>query len=102
MRKTRRRNGRHQFAKWATQSSDRTTQQRGQLRPSLVMRFTLWVPMAIQYVVCAGPTPAGSWITDPAVGGGRLVGEACHFVDLCSFLVGGNPIGIDVAMHVLR
>ncbi len=48
-------------------------------------------PMAIQYVVSAGPTPRGSWITDPKVGGGRLVGEACHFVDLCSDLVGEMP-----------
>ncbi|MCR9095929.1 MAG: bi-domain-containing oxidoreductase [bacterium] len=52
-------------------------------------------PMAIQYVVSAGPTPSGTWITDPAVGGGRLVGEACHFVDLCSYLVGSDPVGVE-------
>jgi predicted dehydrogenase len=48
-------------------------------------------PMAIQYTVAAGPTPSGTWITDPLVGGGRIVGEACHMVDLCSFLVGAPP-----------
>jgi len=48
-------------------------------------------PMAIQYVVAAGPTPGGTWLTDPRVGGGRIIGEACHFVDLCTFLVGQNP-----------
>jgi predicted dehydrogenase/threonine dehydrogenase-like Zn-dependent dehydrogenase len=52
-------------------------------------------PMAIQYAVAAGPTPRGTWIVDPAVGGGRIVGEACHFVDLCTALVGKAPIGID-------
>jgi predicted dehydrogenase len=51
-------------------------------------------PMAIQYVVAAGPTPAGTWLTDPAVGGGRIIGEVCHFVDLCTYLVGQNPSGV--------
>ncbi|MGI9591082.1 MAG: bi-domain-containing oxidoreductase [Myxococcota bacterium] len=51
-------------------------------------------PLAIRYTVAAGPPPAGSWITDPMVGGGRIVGEACHFVDLCSFLVGAPPASV--------
>lgn len=51
-------------------------------------------PMAIQYVVAAGPTPSGTWLVDPAVGGGRIVGEACHFVDLCTHLVGRTPSGV--------
>jgi predicted dehydrogenase len=38
--------------------------------------------------VNAGRLPADHWLRDPAVGGGRLVGEACHFVDLCSAIVG--------------
>lgn len=56
-------------------------------------------PLAIRYGVAAGPTPRGTWITDPAVGGGRIVGEVCHFVDLCSFLVGAPPTR--VASHAL-
>jgi predicted dehydrogenase/threonine dehydrogenase-like Zn-dependent dehydrogenase len=48
-------------------------------------------PMAITYTVAAGPTPGGTWLTDPRAGGGRIVGEACHMVDLCSFLVGTPP-----------
>ncbi|MEZ4282041.1 MAG: bi-domain-containing oxidoreductase [Myxococcota bacterium] len=51
-------------------------------------------PMAIQYVVAAGPTPGGTWLTDPKIGGGRIVGEACHFVDLCTYLVGQIPNGV--------
>ena len=45
-------------------------------------------PLSIHYSVAAGPPPAGTWITDPRVGGGRIVGEVCHFVDLCTYLVG--------------
>lgn len=48
-------------------------------------------PLAIQYTVAAGPTPGGTWITDSQEGGGRIVGEVCHFVDLCTFLVGALP-----------
>jgi predicted dehydrogenase len=48
-------------------------------------------PLAIRYTVAPGPTPGGTWLTDPAVGGGRILGEVCHFVDLCAFLVGQPP-----------
>ncbi|MBK7949417.1 MAG: Gfo/Idh/MocA family oxidoreductase [Deltaproteobacteria bacterium] len=51
-------------------------------------------PMAIQYVIAAGPTPGGTWLTDPKTGGGRIVGEVCHFVDLCTYLVGQIPNGV--------
>ena len=36
--------------------------------------------------VNAGPIPMDHWIQDPQVGGGRLIGEACHFVDLAAYL----------------
>lgn len=48
-------------------------------------------PLAMHYVIAAGPTPTGTWITDPKQGGGRIVGEVCHFVDLCMFLAGSLP-----------
>jgi len=51
-------------------------------------------PLAIHYAVAAGATPAGTWHTDPAVGGGRVIGEVCHFVDLCSYLVGATPASV--------
>lgn len=41
--------------------------------------------------VNAGPLPPGSWQGRAAEGGGRLLGEACHFIDLGSFL-GGAPV----------
>ena len=51
-------------------------------------------PMAIQYTVAAGATPGSTWHTDPAVGGGRVIGEVCHFVDLCIHLVGAPPVSV--------
>ncbi len=40
----------------------------------------------IRYRVNAGSIPKIHWIQDPEIGGGRIVGEVCHFVDLCSFI----------------
>ena len=51
-------------------------------------------PLHIQYTVAAGPTPRGTWITDPREGGGRVLGEVCHFVDLCGYIVGKRPIEV--------
>ena len=50
--------------------------------------------MALHYVVAPGPPPQGSWMTDPAAGGGRIVGEVCHFVDLCIHLTGAAPVSV--------
>lgn len=47
-------------------------------------------PLAINYRINAGSIPSDSWIQDPEVGGGRIVGEVCHFVDLCTFLTGSE------------
>lgn len=38
----------------------------------------------------AGEIPADHWTQDPAVGGGRIVGEACHYIDLMRFLAGSK------------
>ncbi|MCB2203156.1 bi-domain-containing oxidoreductase [bacterium] len=45
-------------------------------------------PKAIQYRVNAGILPPDHWVHDPNVGGGRIVGEACHFIDLAMFIAG--------------
>jgi len=42
-------------------------------------------PLVMTYRVNAGFIPPGHWIHDPAEGGGRIIGEICHFVDLLSF-----------------
>ncbi|HST57166.1 MAG TPA: Gfo/Idh/MocA family oxidoreductase, partial [Longimicrobium sp.] len=44
--------------------------------------FAPGAPLAMTYRINAGPIPANSWIHDPEQGGGRIIGEVCHFVDL--------------------
>jgi predicted dehydrogenase/threonine dehydrogenase-like Zn-dependent dehydrogenase len=44
--------------------------------------------------VNAGRIPAGSWIVDASEGGGRIVGEVCHFVDLMTFWAGAPPVRV--------
>ncbi len=48
-------------------------------------------PRVVQIRVNALRLPRDHWTQDPAVGGGRLVGEGCHFVDLIPFLA-GSPV----------
>ena len=45
-------------------------------------------PKAMIMTVNAGMIPADHWTQDPEVGGGRIIGEACHFVDLLRYLAG--------------
>jgi predicted dehydrogenase/threonine dehydrogenase-like Zn-dependent dehydrogenase len=44
----------------------------------------------VQIRVNAGALPSGDWLHDPAVGGGRIIGEGCHFIDLAIALVGAR------------
>lgn len=48
-------------------------------------------PMAMLYRINSGYIPPDSWVQDKDIGGGRIVGEVCHFVDLLSFLNGSLP-----------
>jgi predicted dehydrogenase/threonine dehydrogenase-like Zn-dependent dehydrogenase len=48
-------------------------------------------PFAMHYRVNAGALPKDHWIEDPEQGGGRILGEVCHFVDFLSFLCGAPP-----------
>jgi polar amino acid transport system substrate-binding protein len=45
-------------------------------------------PLSINYRVNAGRIPKGHWIQDPGEGGGRIIGEVCHFIDLMQYLTG--------------
>jgi predicted dehydrogenase len=53
-------------------------------------------PKCLVVTVNAGAVPANHWTQDPEVGGGRLVGEGCHFVDLMRFLVGAPITSYEV------
>ncbi|QFU74618.1 oxidoreductase [Halioglobus maricola] len=48
-------------------------------------------PMAMIYRVNAGSVPKDTWIQDVELGGGRIIGEACHFIDLLTFICGSLP-----------
>jgi len=47
-------------------------------------------PAVVNYRVNAGFLPSGHW-THGKEGGGRNIGEACHFYDACNFLIGAHP-----------
>jgi polar amino acid transport system substrate-binding protein len=48
-------------------------------------------PTTVVYRVNAGPLPNDHWLLDPEEGGGRIIGEGCHFIDLVQFLTGAEP-----------
>jgi predicted dehydrogenase len=51
-------------------------------------------PIMINYRVNAGYLPPSHWLHDPEQGGGRIIGEACHFIDFLAFLVGNTPLSV--------
>jgi len=51
-------------------------------------------PMSIIYTCNAGFIPKDSWVHDLEKGGGRIIGEACHFIDICRFLTGSKITSI--------
>ena len=46
----------------------------------------------IVITINAGSIPPGSWVHDSEIGGGRIIGEGCHFIDLCGYLAGSKVI----------
>lgn len=55
-------------------------------------------PKVVIITVNAGAIPADHWTQDSEVGGGRIIGEGCHFIDLMRFLVGSPIYGHQVMM----
>lgn len=51
-------------------------------------------PWMVQYRVNAGFVPRTHWTQDPAEGGGRIIGEMCHFVDLIQYLTNSVPVKV--------
>jgi predicted dehydrogenase/threonine dehydrogenase-like Zn-dependent dehydrogenase len=51
-------------------------------------------PLAAYYRVNAGYIPLTHWTHDPEQGGGRIIGEGCHFIDFLTFLVGSAPTAV--------
>jgi predicted dehydrogenase/threonine dehydrogenase-like Zn-dependent dehydrogenase len=56
-------------------------------------------PLAVNYRINAGPIPREHWLQDREEGGGRIIGEVCHFMDLAQYLTGSLPV--EVFAHAL-
>ena len=56
-------------------------------------------PLHAHYRVNAGYIPLNHWTQDEKLGGGRIIGEGCHFIDLITYLVGAAPVS--VSAHAL-
>jgi predicted dehydrogenase/threonine dehydrogenase-like Zn-dependent dehydrogenase len=51
-------------------------------------------PLAMTYRINAGHMPADAWMQIPEIGGGRIIGEACHFIDYLTFVCGSLPVEV--------
>jgi predicted dehydrogenase/threonine dehydrogenase-like Zn-dependent dehydrogenase len=51
-------------------------------------------PIAIQYRINGGYVAKDHWVNDPEQGGGRILGEVCHFVDFLCFMAGASPVEV--------
>ncbi len=51
-------------------------------------------PAAITMLVNAGTLPEEHWLLDPQIGGGRIIGEGCHWFDLMSYVLGQPIVGV--------
>ncbi len=51
-------------------------------------------PLTVSCRFNAGPIPAEHWTQDEIIGGGRIIGEACHALDLATFLTGSPPVRV--------
>ena len=51
-------------------------------------------PLSMIYLCNAGYIPSKVWVHDPERGGGRIIGEACHFIDLMGFICGSEPVSV--------
>jgi len=54
-------------------------------------------PLMMTYRVNAGFIPPDHWVHDPEVGGGRLLGEVCHFIDFLHYMTGSEAASVQVA-----
>lgn len=54
-------------------------------------------PLTLNYQINAGELPPDHWVHDPKVGGGRILGEACHFIDLAIYLAGSKVVEVMAA-----
>ncbi|MBC3845162.1 Gfo/Idh/MocA family oxidoreductase [Winogradskyella echinorum] len=54
-------------------------------------------PMTMLYRINAGAIPGDTWIQDIEIGGGRVLGEVCHFIDYLTYLNGSLPVKVSAS-----
>ncbi|WP_299119771.1 bi-domain-containing oxidoreductase [uncultured Winogradskyella sp.] len=54
-------------------------------------------PMTMLYRINAGSIPGDNWIQDLEIGGGRVLGEVCHFIDYLTYLNGSLPVKVSAS-----
>ncbi|MCB9192438.1 MAG: bi-domain-containing oxidoreductase [Flavobacteriales bacterium] len=54
-------------------------------------------PKSIMMRINAGVVPPDHWVNDPKVGGGRIIGEGCHFIDLAMYLAGNKITAVSAS-----
>jgi predicted dehydrogenase/threonine dehydrogenase-like Zn-dependent dehydrogenase len=65
--------------------------------PALVRlrdHFRTVSPLSVSFRFSPGPLPARAWPQDDEIGGGRIIGEACHAIDTCAALLGSPPVRV--------
>lgn len=51
--------------------------------------------LVMQYRINAGFIPGSHWHQDVELGGGRIIGEVCHFIDTMQYICGGDPVSVE-------
>ncbi len=54
-------------------------------------------PLWMHYRINAGELPLNHWLHNPEIGGGRIIGEGCHFIDFLTYLAGSLPISVSAS-----
>ena len=55
-------------------------------------------PICMSCLINAGAIPADVWIQNSDIGGGRIIGEGCHWLDLMSYIAGSPIVSVSAAM----
>mgnify|MGYP000147277490 CR=1 FL=1 len=65
-----------------------------QVKKMKALLQTVKEPKSFIMTMNAGAIPANHWTQDEQAGGGRIIGEACHFIDLMRFLAGSRIVSV--------
>ncbi|SDK74233.1 Predicted dehydrogenase [Franzmannia pantelleriensis] len=67
-----------------------------QVQKMKVLLSAIKEPKSFIMTMNAGAIPPEHWTQDPTIGGGRIIGEACHFIDLMRYLAGSEIVSVQV------